>query len=197
MVEIVDGTGSGKRAKVNADDNSLLVTSINLTEEHFITKTQQGGYIVSVSLGGSNTLEFLTTEAGPVLLLQTLNSLQAVTIEGIGVSADAAGGIIRVIKNPIIGTLTNNTPIAAGNLNFSSTKTAIGNFQVWDGVGTSGISGLTGGTVLTTHHINSGLTSLPINGAINLEQNDIIVIEFNNVTGGTINFEATIRFYFE
>lgn len=196
MVEIVDGSGAGNRAQVK-ENNSLLVSAITQSTEHNITAEEEGAYFLSVALSGLDTLEFLTTEAGYVILLKTESTDKKATIEAIGVSANIGGGVVKIVKNPVIGTLANNTPVSPGNLNFSSTKTAIGSFNIWDGVGTSGIGGLTGGTVLTTHHINAGLTTLPIRSAMVLGQNDTIGIFFDNVTGGTINFEATMRFYFE
>jgi hypothetical protein len=118
-------------------------------------------------------------------------------VEKIFVSSDTDGIIIRFVKNYTIGTLTNNTPTAPANLNFSSTRSAETNAHIWDEVGTTGMGGLTAGTPIKTFIGKVGPNIFPIDGVLILDQNDNLGVEILNPTGGTVEVETGIRFYFE
>lgn len=195
MVEIVDGLGSGRRAQVN-EGHEFVVAAITESEEHRVSQVNEDAFFFST---GQNidTLSLLTTNDAKLILLQSLNPTQKLVVERILVSSDTDGIIIRFVKNYTIGTLTNNTPTAPSNMNFSSTKSANVNAHTWDEVGTTGIGGLTAGQTFKTFIGRVGPNIFPIDGVPVLDQNDNIGIEILNPTGGTVEVEVGIRFYFE
>lgn len=82
-------------------------------------------------------------------------------------------------------------------MNFSSTRSADVNAHTWDEVGTTGISGLTAGSTFKTFVGRNGPMIFPIDGVPILDQNDNIGIEILNPTGGPVEVECGVRFYFE
>ena len=67
----------------------------------------------------------------------------------------------------------------------------------WDETGTTGVGAITGGSVFTTHIMDAGDHVENIDGSIVLKRGNSIVIEINNGTGGDLEAEAAIRFYFD
>jgi len=195
MTIIEDGLGSGRKAEVDID-HQLVVTSITESQEHRISQDSESSYFLSV---GQNidSLTLATTNDAKLLLLQSLNPNKTLVVERIIVSADTAGATLRFVKNYTIGTLANNTATPPENMNFSSSLAADVNAQIWDEVGTVGMTGLTLGSTFKTFILNAGPQILPIDGTPVLDQNDNIGLEIHNPTGGSIEVEVGIRFYFE
>jgi len=195
VVEIVDGTGSGKRAQVD-DKNRLVTNAITKTEEHFVSLEEEGSYFLSV---GQNINSLTIGAAGTAIyaFLQSLETTKKVVIQNIFVASDTDGVVLKIVKNLTIGTLTQNTPTIPENLNFSSTATVVANAQIWDEAGGNGIQGLTLGADVKSYILAIGNTVLPIEGSMILDQNDNIGLEVNNPTGGAAEVEVGIRFYLE
>ena len=116
----------------------------------------------------------------------------------IGVTADtvAAGDTLSIYRNPIVGTLANNTQIVPININFESNQQADALAYKWDGTGTAGIGGLTlaANSVVGPFPLNAGanFTGAPVV----LGQGSIIAIAVTT-TAGTPNITAFFRFYFD
>lgn len=192
---VEDGLGSGRKAEVNTG-HQLVVAAVSESQEHRVSQISQDAYFFSV---GQNidTLTLATTNDAKILFLQSLNPSKVLVVERILVSSDTDGIIIRFVKNYTVGTLTNNTPTPPSNMNFSSTRSADVNAHIWDEVGTTGIGGLTAGSTFKTFIGKIGPNIFPIDGVPILDQNDNIGIEILNPTGGTVEVETGIRFYFE
>lgn len=192
--EIVDGKGSGRRAEVD-EQNRLVVTAINETQEHRTSQDLSEAFHIATA-ESIDTLTLAAAFDGVVQLLQNSNPDKKLIIERVVLSADAVGLILRLRRNPILGSLANNTPILGTNLNFGSQKTANIISHNWDEVA-GGITGVSGGNLIKTFILNAGITTLRTDGVFILEQNDVFGIEVNNPTAGAIEFEVGIRFYFE
>lgn len=192
--EIVDGKGSGRRAEVD-QEGRLVVAAITETEEHRVSQFDADAYHTATA-ESIDTLTLAAAFDGVLHLLQSTRTDKVLVIERIVVSADAPGLVLRLIRNPVIGTLVNATPIVGNNLNFGSQKT--GEFLAWnwDEVA-GGMTGLTNGKAIKTFQLNAGIAGLDVAGAFVLNQNDTMSIEVKNPTAGAIEFEVGIRFYFE
>jgi hypothetical protein len=100
-------------------------------------------------------------------------------------------------RNPIEGTLANNTPIQPVNLNYGSAKNAAAEVHVWDEVGTAGITGFTSGVEFDALTLNAGPYISPLNGSFLVEASNIFLFNVENTTGGPIEFSFNARFFYE
>lgn len=195
MTIINDGTGSGRKARVNLK-NELNVRATQHTEEHEVSERDEQAYLVTSSQQAAKpTLTFLTTETGDVLHLKNTGTSNLI-ITSIVASASAVGGIMTVYKNRTEGTITQDTAIISNNLNYGSSKISTTTVSVWDETNGDGLLGLTNGDLLRAFTMPLGL-AIDTGGAVIIPQGKSMTISFNNVTGGTIEFECGFRYYFD
>lgn len=189
---IEDGVGTGVKAKVNAR-NHQVTTSVGISDEEFVS--------LSVSLAFILDTKVLTIPAafdGVVMYLQNLDGKSDVLVPRLSVIIDApsAGAYVSVLRNPTLGTLANNASKRDLNLNFESGKVANAQAEIWDGVGTAGITGITFDPA--TQEIGPFPMQAQNAGSapVVLGQNDIVAVRLQS---GAAGYEATaaLRFYFD
>ena len=195
MVFIQDGTGKGFTAQVD-DENKLAVGSTGHTEEHSISANEGLAFNANAA-DTANTLTLATGNKYNLIFLQNTSNTEILVVQEIAVSADTAGLVLIVQKNMTLGVVGDNNVHVPANLNFSSGKSAEATCHTWDETGTTGVGGLTVGTVVSTFILGVGATILPIEGVIVIGQNDNIVLRTTNGTGGNVEVAANINFYFD
>lgn len=191
MPTIIDGTGKGFQAQVD-DNNRLRVESVSESDEH---RKALDGEAYSINSADTANLLTITTNVGAVLHLQNDSSTKELIIQKVLVSSDAAGTIVRFVKNNVIGSIADNNSLTPANENFASGKAADVTAHSWDEVN-NGIGGLSGGTVVSTFSEGVGVTVHPIDGAIILGKNNAFTLEMAS-TSTTDEVSAVIRFYFQ
>jgi len=105
--------------------------------------------------------------------------------------------ILVLVKNPVLGTISNNTPILPSNRNFSSTNEADVQGEVWDEVGTTGIGGLTAGEEVASFIRSIPASTLDLKNAIRLGRLDSAYLLYQNPTAGAIEASIALRFHME
>jgi hypothetical protein len=188
---IEDGTGSGGfKAKVD-ERNELHVTSSTKTKEHEISQDDGLAFFANTA----DTADTLTATAtgGAMLYLKNTSATKKLTVEKILTSADTAGGVVKWMKNVVVGSISDNNIHTPVNNNFASGFTAEALCYSWD-ESNDGLGGLTGGTILKTFITGAGFTVHPLDGSIILGLNDSITVYYKVAGGG--EFEAGIRFYY-
>jgi hypothetical protein len=191
---LTDGTGSNIRQKVNTR-NQAEIRSTNISEEHEVSNSDGRSFFAN-SADTANTLTTATGNTYSILFIKNTSASRNLVIEKVLSSADTAGGVIVWRKNMTEGSIGDNNTHTPVNLNFSSALSAEATVYNWDETGTSGITGLTGGTVVKTFITGVGFTVHPIDGAIVLGQGNSLTVQYINGTGGDVEFECGIRFYY-
>jgi hypothetical protein len=194
-IHIEDGSGQGFSVKVN-DKNELATSATTRTEEHQASIEDGDAYIVS-TLATADTLTLATGNTYNFLYIKNTSALKKIILQKVGVSTSVAGCILKWIKNPVEGTITNAATETAINSNFSSGNVAELTAYSWDEVGTTGITGLTGGTGLVTFIQPASAVVYPIDGSIVLQTGDSILWSLINGTGGNVEASAGVRLYFD
>lgn len=189
--QIVDGKGTGSAARVDKDNN-LVVISTNHSEEHIVSTNNQQAYFANTT-DTANTLTVGAT-GGPMLYIRNDSPDKKIVIERISSSASVAGGVLVLKKNMILGTIANNNDHTPVNLNFGSGLDAIATAYNWDETGNA-MTGLTGGDTIKSYITRVGDTKHFINGSLILQNNNSLTIEYSNAAGS--EFECGIRFYFD
>lgn len=194
MVLIDDGKGTGKTVGVN-DDNQLEVKATTFSELTFVSRETGETFITSVSRSGVDTLTFAAGESGRVFFLKN-NSTIDLILDTIGFSSSAAGGILKIFKNDVEGTITQTVSVDATAMNFGSAKVANITALSWDETNGNGIQGLTGTDTLRSATVPASTGRIGVGGAIIIPQGKSITVAYDNITGGSIEFECVIRFYY-
>ncbi len=195
MTVITDGTGKAFLAAVN-EQNELLVKAIRASIEHTVSSRDGEAYIAHTGTT-ANTLTISTGETIKMLYLENTSSTRELVIEKISASTSVGLVVLTYTRNTTLGTATANNAFEPVNENFASGKQAQTICHSWDESGTTGIGGITVGTKLATHVLGIGETEDDINGAIVLSRGNNIVLSIVNGTGGDIEAECKIRFYFD
>jgi len=191
---IKDGTGTGKMAGVD-NANRLKTKAKTNTEEHVVSLEIGNAYFAS-TVDTANTLTLATGNTYRMLYLKN-DSSDTIVVEKVLSSSDTAGLVLFWTRNPTLGSVGANNVHVPANLNFSSNKTAVGTFHSWDETGTEGISGLSGGTVIQSFITDVGFTVHPIDGAIVIPQGSSMLLSMTNGTGGNVEAEVGVRFFYE
>ena len=192
---LIKDPAAGNAARVG-EDGRLQVWAV--TEQSQAARSHDGdAYITSITQGTIRTLTLATLNTYALLALKNTSPDKLIAIDDILVSMDAAGGILFLTKNPTEGTLANNTAITPINRNYASTNLAEAEGQVWDEVGTAGITGYTGGVETESHVLPAALSKLELNSSIHLGQGSILLLSIQNPTGGALEAAADIRYHFE
>jgi len=191
-VQIKDATGVGYSAKVD-NFNRLRTFATSTSQEHHGT-----GLGVNFMFSTPTRLTMANGDTGTLLYVQNNNPAALLVITKIALSSSVAGVTYSLLKNQIVGTLSNNTSVTPQNLNFQSGVTAQATTQIWNGVGTTGIGGLTGGGVLQIHPLEASSPHIiDINGGIDLGSGNILGLRMTNNTGGNAVVSLSIRAFFE
>ena len=195
--EIING---GPGAKIGAQVNGkheLKIRATQHAEEHFISQDDGEAYFVaSGQQAGKQTLTFLAGEVGDVLFIKN-TGVKNLVISSIQASANAGGGIMTIIKNRVEAVLSQNTPIVPNNINFGSSKLSTTEVQVWDETNGDGIQGLSNGQEVRPFQMPPSPIEINVGGAVIIPQGKSLTVNFNNLTGGTIEFECGFRYYFD
>lgn len=193
--EIADGKGSGRRAAVNLK-NEINVRATQHTEEHEVSERDGQAYLISSSqVPALPTLTFLTTETGDVLYLENTGTSNLI-VTSIIASASAVGGVFTVYRNRTRGSITQNTAVLSKNLNYGSSKLSTTLVDVWDETNGDGLQGFSNGDVMRAVTMPLGVV-IDTGGAVIIPQGKSMTLAFNNITGGTIEFECGFRYYFD
>ena len=183
---IKDGTGQGFLAKINKDNQ--LVTRATAVEQR-LKSASDGNYFEATT--GKVTLAN-TTETGIIYLKNTNTSGLILVIDRVFwdffTSTDGTGadGTLIYYKNP---TITGGTDIVPNNTNFSSTKSALGDFKK----SLTAISGTAWWTAYITDKQSIALDE----GRIVLGVNDTFGISISAPTGNTSMVVAVnVAFYY-
>lgn len=184
-----DGTGSGRKQKVDRF-NRATVFSTGTTQEH-----HAAGLGVAFSFQTALLALGGAAEGGYLLVVKNTDAARLLGIQKLIVSKSAPGALLEVVRNPVLGTLSSNTVITGVNTNFGSGGGAKAEASKWDGAGTTGIGGITGGTVMETHVLGSEPLILPVDGAWDLPTNSVIGFRVVAVVAG--NVALNLRAFFE
>ena len=195
MAKIEDGTGTGNLAKVDSEKRLIVHADTN-SEEHNISHQFAKSYVMN-SADTASTLTLATGNTYNFMYLENGSADNLVNIQDIRITTDTAGIVALIVRNSTLGTVTDNNATTPGNLNFGSSNAASGTFHNWDETGTSGIGGLTLGTVLESHILGVGSTVFLYNAALVIDNSSNVVLRLVNGTGGNVEAAATVRFYYE
>jgi len=190
---LMDGTGKSFAAKISSD-NALLTTAVTESEEHRKAIVEGQAYFANTT----DTADTLTQTAngGAMLYLRNDSATSNLIIEKVLTSSNGAGGVVKWIKNPTLGTIGSNNTHTPVNTNFSAGAAADVTCFNWNETG-DGMQGLSAGTILKTFITNAGFTIHPIDGAVILGKGDAMQVNYNASGASTPEFEAGIRFYFD
>lgn len=177
--QIIDGKGSGKRAKVNSY-NQLVVRAISGSVEHWSNHDQEKAYHV--------LFDQTPTAAGDCFFYLKNTSDMDIIIEGFTCSVASAEQIEVYLGDT--GTPVGGTTLTPVNANTNAGGVATGTFQAGND-----ITGLTQGSKLDKVWFTSAAST-----AYNFEVD--VVVGTNGVftmcaTAGAKNVRGTIYFYYE
>ena len=195
MAKIEDGSGKGFLMKVDSEQRALVHADTN-TEEHNISHQFGKSFVINTA-DTANTLTLATGNTYNFMYLENKSADDLVNIQDIRVTVDTAGVVALIVRNSTLGSVSANNVTTPRNLNFGSQNAADGTFHNWDETGTTGIGGLTLGTVLEAHVLGVGSTVFLYDAALLLADSNNIVLRLVNGTGGNVEAAATIRFYYE
>ena len=174
-MEINDGTGNGYRAGVNSL-NQIKSRAICSWYHQFVSCEHEQAYMASIGTEAKPTLT-VTGIGGYMMYVKNTSTNYNAIIARITVSSSALM-LISVMKNPVIGSLGNETAVTPTNKNFASGKLADIDVYRWDEVGDQ-ITGITGGECAGTYQIN-GFERILSDESICLGLNDIMAIKAKN-----------------
>ena len=194
-MKIEDGTGKGFLASVN--DHALLgVNASGHSAEHEVSLHDQLAFYANTA-DTADTLTLADATSGPMLYLANDDAETILVVEVISASASAAGSVLKVTSGPTLATIGANNTHVPVNSSFGSSKVAEVTCFNWDGTGTVGMTGLSGGKIWKTYILPVGLSTLPVEGCMILSAGDSMMISCANNTGSALEFEAGIRFYMD
>jgi hypothetical protein len=191
--EIIDGTGTGKRALVDSN-NQLHTFSVTETEQK---QSAELGNEYNINTG---TIAFSTNSSTRTTLVYFKNDedqdyiITAIAI-GLGTRSatvsDAAN--VYIVRNPTSGTtITNANDVdSKSNTNFGSNKTLKATTLVYKGADGEGAT--SGGTDHGILYMSDGRLFASLN--IELPKGSSVAIEFDGNTSGTFNVYAALIGY--
>ena len=191
---ITDGAGGGHSAAVDSD-NKLETHATMHSEEHYVSTFKRQAYFANTA-DTANTLTLATGNTYNMLFIQNNSAVKWLVIQKVFVSVDTAAVVLVVRKNMTVGAITNENTHIPPNANFSSGNDADALLYNWDEVGTAGVTGLTAGTIVNTYILAAEIRPLPFDGFMVLGQNDNVVFQIVNGTGGNVEAAIGCRFYF-
>ncbi len=152
------------------------------------------------TLATSQSVRTLTVKAaddGPIMYVRNLSESKILVADGFTATDGGPGMILFLVKNPVLGVIGANVPIAPSNRNFSSTRDADVEAHVWDESGVVGLTGLTGGEEVASflRAVPSG--TLDLKNAVRLGRLDSAYFGYENPTGGPLEVSLAFRFHME
>ncbi len=189
MSILQDGSGKGFSAEVDKD-LKLQTAAVVSSDEHSHAHDGEAFYMNSADTANSLTA---TATGGYIMYLKNDDATKVLTVEDIQISADTTAGIVRIIRNPTLGSVADNNATVPVNENFGSAATATVTAHNWDEVN-DGIGGLTSGTVLETFIVPVGISVVDVAGRYILNQGDAIGIQYLAKAG---EITMGIRFYMD
>jgi hypothetical protein len=174
--QIQDGTGTGNRAKVTSDKRLLTAT----VTEPLSAERSRKGKLFGV---GTGNLSLSASFSGPVLWLRNEDSTQHMYVQKLifgwnGGDTNRDRTVFSLINyNTASPTATNaSTTFQIENIALSGTDSPVSlakaKAQIWDGSGSTGMGGVTGGFAQIPNRLAKGNTSIPIDGEIILGANN-------------------------
>lgn len=189
---LVDGTGNNYRARVTSTNRQTTDTIV----ESLSAELSRDGKLFgcgsgSVTLDGGESL-------APILWLRNddpnnLFHVQKLIFGWNGGSTNRDRTVLSFIRYQLTEPTTNTTsaPPAIENISLSGSTSAVTDSLAtclkWDGVGSSGMTGGTGGYLQIPNRLAKGNTSIQIDGEIILGQNDTMCMEVTPEEGGLYN----------
>ena len=190
--QIIDGTGTGKVAKVDSE-NRLKAASDIRTQIAFISQEKQQAYVLT-----TGQLAVTVTNG---LMLYLRNTSQTSIIHVSNIFLSWSGGntnhdrvVFAQLEGGLTAPITNTAVATVANLNSGSGNVAPATALRWDGVGTGMIGG-SPGLVVADALFNRGFSQIPLNDAQIIQFNDAIGIRLRGEEVGTA--AITMSFYFE
>ena len=189
--QIIDGTGTGKLLKINAD-NKAEVVAVTQTEEAFYAEL---GFSFFVSTG---VVTLNSTNPHLLMYIKNINAVLNMRVWVVNFTWN--GGSTnhdRVMKWSLIGGLNaptaNHTLVTPTNFNFTSGITAEALVYKWDGVG-DGMT-YTGGGVGTEQLYDKGFTTNETRGLPILGLNDVVGLTMTGEEIGDVSIGT--RFFYK
>ncbi len=189
MAIIQDGSGSGFSAKVDSAFK-LQVSAVVSTDEHNHSHAGEAFYMNSADTADTLTA---TATGGYIMYLKNDDPSRLITIEDIQISASAAAGVVRIMRNPTLGSIADNNATVPVNENFGSAATATVTAHNWDEVN-DGLGGITAGTVVETLIAPVGISVIRVQGRYILNQGDAIGVQYLAKAG---EITMGIRFFMD
>jgi hypothetical protein len=190
MAVIQDGTGTGAEARVNAS-NQLTVLAETFSKEH---RESKDGLAFIAHTGTTADTLTITATGGPILYLKNTSTTKDIVLAGMRMYSSAAATIVKLIRNPTLGTIGNENTFTSVNANFGSNTPATATCYTWDEVG-NGMTGLSAGTEAAVYGIGVGSTSFAFDGAFLLPPAQSMYINVLNAAGA--EFNLTLNYFFE
>ncbi len=189
MSVLTDSTGSAFGAKVGSDFR-LRTQAVVKTDEHIHSDEGDAFYMNSATT--ANTLT-ATATGGTIMFLKNDDAAKNLIIQDIQISTDTTAGVIRIVRNPTLGSIADNNVFVPVNENFGSAATATVTAYTWDEVN-DGLGGLSAGTVVETFIMPVGVEVVDVAGRYILTQGNSIMIDY---LAKAAEITMGIRFYME
>ena len=173
---ILDGTGSGSRARVNRG-NALITAATIQSEEHLISSAE-GLTFFATTMDTADTLT-VTAAGGNMLFLSNTHLDRQLVIATVWLSTDTPGMQVKLLRNVTVGAVGNNNVTVPLSANFNNSSAPLGTFYNWNEAG-DGITGLSGGDSFLPFVLAAGVTQVLVEGSVILEKNNNIVIHAKN-----------------
>ncbi|MCK5652150.1 MAG: hypothetical protein KAJ42_12260 [Gemmatimonadetes bacterium] len=159
--------------------------------------SRQGEAFTLATSQSVRTLTVVAANDGPLLYVRNLSEAKILVADGFTATEDGPGGILYIVKNPVLAAIGANVPIVASNRNFSSTREASVEAEVWDETGVVGLTGLSGGEEVASFIRPVPAGTLDLKNAVRLGRLDSAYFGFQNPTGGPIEASIAFRFHME
>lgn len=153
-------------------------------------------FLASTRLGGNRTLTLATGNSYNLLAIENTSPDKILEISQIIVSVDITGLVLFFTKNPDLSAIGDNVNVEPVNLNFGSTNPAEAEVEIWNEVGTVGLSGITGGEEIASFALGAGPNPVQLNNLTQLHRANSFMIGLFNPTGGAAEAAITARFNF-
>lgn len=184
-----DGTGTSRRAKVNTN-GQLHVRAITTPRIH---QASDGGnaYMLGttlLTLGGVAEHNVLYGAPSPPEGKLAVFDKIRLSWNGGDTNHDRAL-VVRLYADSSAPT-ANKTTVIPANLNFGSANLAPGTYERWDGVGTSGMTVASQGTLALTWIISQGMTIVDFDDSIILPKGSALLLTVEGEEVGKFSVNA-------
>ncbi len=152
------------------------------------------------TLATSQSVRSLTlkvADVGPVMYIRNLSESKILVADGFTATESGPGGILFLVKNPVLAVIGANVPIVSSNRNFSSTRDADVEAHVWDESGVVGLTGLSGGEEGASFLRPVPAGTLDLKNAVRLGRLDSAYFAYENPTAGALEASLAFRFHME